>query len=107
MSHQHQPLPNDGRYIRLATVQPGVVEYTVVVDLDIVPFTPQSNPRYEALSYVWGKPDDPETAHMRSRGSFSGSSRTLSVTRNLAVALRHLRQRDELRVLWIDAICID
>jgi hypothetical protein len=33
--------------------------------------------------------------------------RTVPITQNLALALRHLRQQLEPRVLWVDALCID
>jgi hypothetical protein len=54
---------------------------------------------YEALSYTWG-------------GTEMGASvqiggQTHSVTENLYLALQHLRYRDEDRILWVDAICID
>ena len=70
-------------------------------------------PDYEALSYVWGSPDDlvsvfvyeDDTAlskPLEERVMFS-----MKVRRNLADALRHLRLVDEHRVLWVDAICIN
>ncbi|PTB66809.1 hypothetical protein BBK36DRAFT_1158765 [Trichoderma citrinoviride] len=54
---------------------------------------------YEALSYTWGPPDVRENIFI--------DGRQLSVTVNLYLALQQLRQRDEDRILWIDAICID
>jgi hypothetical protein len=37
----------------------------------------------------------------------SGEGAVFSVTQNLEIALWHLRRTDELRVLWIDAVCIN
>lgn len=54
---------------------------------------------YEALSYTWGLPDVRE--HIIVNG------KPLSVTVNLYLALQQLRQRDEDRILWIDAVCIN
>ena len=54
---------------------------------------------YEALSYTWGGTEKPENINI------SGS--IMKVTKNLYLALRHLRRLDEDRVLWIDAICIN
>jgi hypothetical protein len=54
---------------------------------------------YEALSYTWGLPDVRENIVV--------NGRRLSVTVNLYLALQQLRQRDEDRILWIDAVCID
>lgn len=56
---------------------------------------------YEALSYVWGSPEDPSSVFV-GRGR-----RVIPITRNLDVAMRHLRYSDRPRVVWIDALCID
>ncbi|KAB2101906.1 hypothetical protein AG0111_0g9552 [Alternaria gaisen] len=54
---------------------------------------------YEALSYVWGEEKDPEFIVLcKSR---------FAITQNLAQALKYLRYTDRVRVLWIDAICIN
>lgn len=58
-----------------------------------------SCPEYEALSYVWGDPAKTHTVTI--------TGKTVAVTKNLAVALRHLCLRDEPRNLWVDALCID
>ena len=55
---------------------------------------------YEALSYVWGKPDFVQTLHVR-------ACEPLKISSALAVALRYLRHAADERVLWIDAICIN
>jgi hypothetical protein len=54
---------------------------------------------YEALSYTWGSNDKPHYIEV--------NGRTLDVTKSLLEALQHLRQKNEDRILWIDAICID
>jgi serine/threonine protein kinase len=54
---------------------------------------------YSALSYTWGSTQD--LAAITVNGSI------VDVTMNLYIALQHLRQEDEDRILWIDAICID
>lgn len=55
-------------------------------------------PCYEALSYVWGTSGP--TASVLLHG------RSFPVTHNLETILRHLR-REEDRILWIDALCIN
>ncbi|AEO71255.1 uncharacterized protein THITE_49961, partial [Thermothielavioides terrestris NRRL 8126] len=110
MAYKHEPLPDNERFIRLVSIQPGTAEADIVVYLVIAPFSAQYPPRYEALSYVWGTTDHPETAYatsLTSSGRWPPPSGTLSITRNLAVALRHLRRTDAPRVVWIDALCID
>ncbi|KAM7184991.1 Heterokaryon incompatibility protein (HET) domain containing protein [Naviculisporaceae sp. PSN 640] len=72
-----------------------------------------SQPKYEALSYTWGSPSHTQDADMgyiiQATPSPDGteSFAKLSLTPNLASAIRHLRFRDRRRKLWIDAICIN
>ena len=54
---------------------------------------------YVALSYTWGDPRDTEIITV-------GHS-SVSVTRNLHSALEHLQYGKMVRVLWIDALCIN
>lgn len=54
-------------------------------------------PPYEALSYVWGKPD---FSH-----PIAVNGQELNITPTLATILSSLR-RDTDRTLWVDAICI-
>ncbi|KAI0386421.1 HET-domain-containing protein [Hypomontagnella monticulosa] len=69
----------------------------------------QSQMKYEALSYVWGPKDRPETAivcsnNIQDRERIIGY---LPIRRNLAEAIRHLRHSSDDRIMWIDAICIN
>ncbi len=61
---------------------------------------------FEALSYVWGSPDNPETATIIDPNR-SSDVRKLPLGQNLATALRHLRHSSEHRRMWVDAICIN
>ncbi|TGO33995.1 hypothetical protein BHYA_0217g00080 [Botrytis hyacinthi] len=54
---------------------------------------------YEALSYVWGSPENPKVVYI--------NNRSLSVTANLYAALLHLRDRAFERIIWVDSICIN
>ncbi|CAL3963569.1 unnamed protein product [Diplocarpon coronariae] len=54
---------------------------------------------YEALSYTWG---DDEASH-----AISVNSSPFKIRSNLYEALRHLRDVEEARVIWIDSICIN
>lgn len=56
-------------------------------------------PSYTALSYTWGT-DKPSTAVLI-------NGKLVFVRKNLAAALRHLRQTDRSLNIWIDAICIN
>ncbi|GKU14438.1 unnamed protein product [Fusarium langsethiae] len=54
---------------------------------------------YEALSYVWGSQSTPSEITI--------DGKTMSITTSLYDALHHLRQQDQDRILWVDALCID
>lgn len=59
----------------------------------------KSSHPYEALSYVWGSEDKPETITI--------NDHSLNITQNLYTALLHLRDHACSRIIWVDAICID
>lgn len=67
------------------------------------PFTESLDepPQYEALSYVWGKPNNVSPILL--------NGRVWNVTANLELALRHFRryEKGEHRTLWVDALCIN
>ncbi|KAJ8130980.1 hypothetical protein O1611_g2647 [Lasiodiplodia mahajangana] len=58
---------------------------------------------YMALSYVWGNPEEREDIYI--------DGQKFSVTRNLFLALKRLRNSHEIREMhlkvWVDAICIN
>jgi hypothetical protein len=62
---------------------------------------------FEALSYQWGSQDDPGTAFIKPLSTGDSSITTFAIGKNLESALRHLRYTSELRILWVDAICIN
>ncbi|KAJ9611434.1 hypothetical protein H2200_004618 [Cladophialophora chaetospira] len=64
----------------------------------------EDDQQYEALSYAWGDPDAKECINILDD---KRACRTLQVTSNLELALRHLRHDGETRCLWVDAICIN
>ena len=86
------------REIRLLHLEPGSATSRLSCSLRIVPLS--KTPIYEALSYTWGKPVFPASMKCSPSGQ-------LCLTENLSVALCHLRLKDRIRVLWVDAICIN
>ena len=54
---------------------------------------------YEALSYTWG-----DTSHL---AAIKVDGSIFPVTRNLESALRALRDTENAKVLWVDAMCIN
>lgn len=63
-------------------------------------------PQYEALSYTWGSPENPQTVQVVSHEDPS-ISWTQQIQYNLSGALKHLRYPDKSRTLWVDAVCIN
>lgn len=101
-AEQYAYIPLDARTkeIRLLRLLPEV-DSTLKsnVRCEIIHASLDDSPLYEALSYVWGNPDVTV--------AISLNGRDFQVTEDLHTALLHLRQPDEVRVVWIDALCID
>jgi hypothetical protein len=70
---------------------------------------PEFEPRYEALSYTWGSPENTETVFVEPTETKlpRPTATTLQIGRSLSTALRHLRCPDTTRMMWIDAVCIN
>lgn len=97
--YQYTPLPSEGAHIRLILLQPGSSREDINFHLITVSFT--ALPEFEALSYTWGSSDQP-----LARSAVDGKY-TIHITSSLALALRHLREKERERTLWVDAICIN
>jgi hypothetical protein len=97
---RYEPLPKDNNKrssTRLLQLLPGSKEEPIkcgVVNINLY-----DKPDYEALSYCWGNPANTIRIH-------SGKE-YIEVTRNLHDALVQLRNEDNSRILWVDAICIN
>jgi hypothetical protein len=83
--------------IRLLGLLPGEASDHIQCEIKEVPLS--QKPVYEALSYAWGDPTACVTITVENKQH--------AVTRSLDIALRHLRSTTEVRVLWIDALCIN
>ena len=73
--------------------------FTSSIHCDIFHRNLEDNDEYEALSYTWGDASDTLPIQI--------GSHTLNITKNLHIALQHLRLGDKPRKLWVDAICIN
>jgi len=114
--YQYKPLPTHEKFIRLVLVFPRDPSNPASIRICILPSPLDAArrvwPDFQALSYVWGDPNDrrdlivlpvasdsdPEEAHLPT---------LLSVTANLAEAIRYFPYPDKHIVFWIDAICIN
>ncbi|KAH7088324.1 heterokaryon incompatibility protein-domain-containing protein [Paraphoma chrysanthemicola] len=98
MPYEYEHLDTERRQFRRLVLHPAQNHSDPIhVSLEIVEF--EESVEYEALSYVWG-PTTP-AGHL-----FLNDSR-ISITPNLDCALRHLRNADSKRLLWVDALCIN
>lgn len=93
-------LLSDPSAIRLVVLLPSVEKHAdIVCVLCNGALSRSESDQYEALSYVWGD--------SLKRRPITVSNQQFQATENLELALRHLRQRDRPRVLWIDSLCIN
>lgn len=103
--YEYQPLDEDAYEIRLLTLHPGPPDAELRISLDNNELYRHTFPpkvlKYDALSYCWRSRDD--LGHV----FIDRSKQPFPVTRSLAEALSHLRNVDEPRYLWIDAICVN
>ena len=100
--YQYQPLDDEAEHIRLLYLLPAETSADIRVNIVHTRLMKEDVPKYEALSYAWGEIDTPEVIYVGQKGDV-----TMAVTRSLYQALPYLRYRDQRRVLWVDAICVD
>ncbi|KAF7547930.1 hypothetical protein G7Z17_g7387 [Cylindrodendrum hubeiense] len=87
----------DSFSVRILTLEPGSGDVPLVGSLSVENL--DLNPRYEAISYVWG-----------TEGRCSGilcDGKPLPLTRSIDAALRRMRHTTLPRRLWADQICIN
>lgn len=102
------PLDPERREIRVLHVHPGGLNDDIVCNLTTISLGEADCNAFNALSYVWGD--------ARQRQPITLDGVQVTVTANLAIALRSLRSRspsanlsrDVLALpLWVDAVCIN
>ncbi|KAK6442070.1 hypothetical protein LTR95_001689 [Oleoguttula sp. CCFEE 5521] len=96
----YQDLPRDPNLLwsRLLTLCAGFADDPIACDLTASAITAKT--KYEALSYVWGTSQAAYNITVNGEPGFN-------VTENLHRALARLRLKDQSRVLWVDAVCIN
>jgi hypothetical protein len=103
ISDLHAPF-KFGDEIRLLQLSPSNDDSDDLVG-DLIHVRLGEDPRYEAVSYTWadesGDASPCSTLFIKSRDGL------LKITRNCEAALRRFRSRYQMRLLWIDSICID
>jgi hypothetical protein len=92
----YEPLPSQSS-IPLITLQPGDFNDPIRCALEV--FELASILPYKAISYVWGDPTP------RNRICYNG--RLYLISNNLNNTIQNVRLKDEIRVIWINALCIN
>ncbi|KAH7375194.1 heterokaryon incompatibility protein [Plectosphaerella cucumerina] len=97
-------LPDDATHIRLLQLQPsgesGDEHMSAALMCTMSTAEIANPPPFEALSYVWGPPDQP-----RKLVSIAGIE--TEITKSLDTALRYLRHQSDTVTLWVDQVCIN
>lgn len=96
----YSPLDRSGPEIRLLRITPNADE-NVPLEVEMHAAVLDDDLSFTALSYVWGDPMSTRT--------ITANTQSISVTSNLAGALRQLRKYDagSQNDYWIDALCIN
>jgi len=94
----YSPLNKSKSEIRLLRLQPRSSAEAITCSLHLADLDDE-HCKYEALSYQWG--DASKMKQMILDG------RSVTVRENLWWALWYLRRQDGIRVIWIDALCIN
>ena len=98
---EYEPLPTPDSF-RFAILKRGSKHEELRCELITRDVTDDSDPTtisWEALSWLWGAYGDFRSILI--------NGKRFQVTRNLFIALNHLRYADVDRVLWVDALCIN
>ena len=106
-----------GDTIRLVRLKRGPLDATISCELLETSLSEDRSFPYEALSYTWGSPgpgqslwdhdENKSFAEVEKSVTIVVNNLNFYVAPNLYLALRHLRDVEEDRILWVDAICID
>ncbi|KAF2402226.1 HET-domain-containing protein [Trichodelitschia bisporula] len=95
LAYKYSALPENS--IRVLTVLPGSGNSSI--ETTLTPHSIKELHEFDALSYTWGLAPPSQTITI--------DGKLLAVTLNLGNALRQMRQAENPRRLWIDAICIN
>jgi hypothetical protein len=102
-NYRYSPLPAAiKRPIRLLSLLPGSEDADIhcrlrTANLDALDTADKQD--FEALSYVWGDAKDTTPIQI--------NDATICIGKNLRSALLHLRNKNQARTLWVDAVCIN
>lgn len=88
---------NDPEGFRLLKLLPG--KSSDKIRCETIHISLKDEPNFEAISYSWQIESPPVEIEC--------DKQTMTITENLAAALRVFRLEDSVRLIWVDALCID
>ena len=92
-SYQYEPLPSTLSF-RVMKLLPGQWTDTISIELEFASW--DTPPKYEAISYAWGDPNNTKSCLC--------NRKKLLITISLYEALVHFRDSKKPRYLWADAV---
>ncbi|KAH7084157.1 heterokaryon incompatibility protein-domain-containing protein [Paraphoma chrysanthemicola] len=92
------PLRLDPTSIRVAEIHSGALDEEIHVSLRVHRLNDIAS-RYEALSYTWGPQEPPKFIFV--------NKIRVPIGQNLHAALQSLRNPEDVRLVWIDGICVN
>lgn len=95
----YRALNRERKEIRLLLVKPGAGDEPVSATFKHVFLSHNHKPRYETISYTWGDPTQRSTINLHGK--------SMSVSKSSERVVRRMRHPKWVRVLWIDAICVN
>jgi hypothetical protein len=116
--YQYSPLyPKIEGLIRLLVLSAGHAQdplYCALWPMELWPIALTKHLEFDALSYVWGSPDelDPRDIYLIDAPSLPADSapskwQRFPILSSLGGALRRLRLPNKARIIWVDALCIN
>ncbi|KAI1282691.1 heterokaryon incompatibility protein-domain-containing protein [Xylaria sp. FL0933] len=108
-SSAYRKLQQEVDEIRILHLHPAARDAEIMCSLKYATLESEMVPQFEAMSYCWGDQTQRKTIKLIEDGTDGdGTVRTeLTVTENLYLMLKALRNVETIRVLWVDAICIN
>ncbi|OTA98431.1 hypothetical protein M426DRAFT_28445 [Hypoxylon sp. CI-4A] len=99
---------NPSREFRLINIYPGASTDPLKLEVFHSVLDKTEPPAFEALSYVWGDPNNQVTVNVLLKTDDEVVVATeIIIGQNLEAALKHLRYADSPRTVWADALCIN
>jgi Heterokaryon incompatibility protein (HET) len=96
INFKYAPLNSGSQEIRILSISGS---RSIEVECSLEHASLMGDSPYDALSYTWGDLSDTSSIKL--------NQQLFPVTKNLAIALQHLREEKKTVKIWIDAVCIN